>query len=42
MKNDKLEKILIIGGGIAGISAGIYALRAGFEVEIYEKNDGFS
>lgn len=38
MKNTKKEKIVIIGGGIAGLSAGIYALRAGFEAEIYEKN----
>ncbi len=32
------EKVVVIGGGIAGLSAGIYALLAGFEVEIYEKN----
>ena len=32
------EKIVIIGGGIAGLSAGIYAKLAGFDVEIYEKN----
>ncbi len=38
MKNKKSEKVLIIGGGIAGLSAGIYALLAGFEAEIYEKN----
>ncbi len=38
MKNNKKEKVIIIGGGIAGLSAGIYALRAGFEAEIYEKN----
>lgn len=33
-----MEKIVIIGGGIAGLSAGIYARLAGFETEIYEKN----
>ncbi len=33
-----MKKIVIIGGGIAGLSAGIYARKAGFEVEIYEKN----
>ena len=33
-----MKKIIIIGGGIAGLSAGIYALQAGFEAEIYEKN----
>ena len=32
------EKIIIIGGGIAGLSAGVYALLAGFDAEIYEKN----
>lgn len=33
-----MEKIVIIGGGIAGLSAGIYARLSGFDVEIYEKN----
>lgn len=33
-----MEKIVIIGGGIAGLTAGIYARLAGFEAEIYEKN----
>ncbi|MBC3888583.1 NAD(P)-binding protein [Acetobacterium paludosum] len=33
-----MKKIIIIGGGIAGLSAGIYAQQAGFETEIYEKN----
>lgn len=33
-----MKKIVIIGGGIAGLSAGIYARKAGFEAEIYEKN----
>ena len=37
MGNNK-EKVIIVGGGIAGISAGIYALMAGFDAEIYEKN----
>ncbi len=32
------KKVVIIGGGIGGFSAGIYALKAGFEAEIYEKN----
>lgn len=31
------KKIIIIGGGISGLSAGIYALKNGFEAEIYEK-----
>ncbi|MCR5502777.1 MAG: NAD(P)/FAD-dependent oxidoreductase [Lachnospiraceae bacterium] len=36
--SDRKEKVIVIGGGIAGLSAGIYALKAGFEAEIYEKN----
>lgn len=37
MKEEK-KKIVIIGAGIAGLSAGIYGLLAGYEVSIYEKN----
>lgn len=33
-----MKKIVIIGGGIGGLSAGIYALKAGYKAEIYEKN----
>ncbi len=33
-----MKKIVIIGGGIAGLSAGIYARKAGYDVDIYEKN----
>ena len=36
--NERKEKVVVIGGGIAGLSAGVYALNAGFEVEIFEKN----
>ncbi|MCR5205769.1 MAG: NAD(P)/FAD-dependent oxidoreductase [Lachnospiraceae bacterium] len=36
--NETKEKVVVIGGGVAGLSAGVYALKAGFEVEIYEKN----
>ncbi len=32
------KKILIIGGGISGLTAGIYARKAGFEAEIYEQH----
>ena len=32
------EKVVIVGGGIAGLSAGIYALMSGFDAEIFEKN----
>lgn len=30
------KKLIIIGGGIAGLSAGIYGLRSGYDVEILE------
>lgn len=33
-----MTKLIIIGGGIAGLSAGIYARMAGFDTIIYEKN----
>lgn len=32
------KKIIIIGAGIAGLSSGIYAQKAGYETVIYEKN----
>ncbi len=32
------KKIVVIGGGIGGLSAGIYALKAGYDAVIYEKN----
>ncbi|MBQ3930059.1 MAG: FAD-dependent oxidoreductase, partial [Paludibacteraceae bacterium] len=31
-------KLIIIGGGVAGLSAGIYARKRGWETVIYEKN----
>ena len=34
----KRKKIVIVGGGIAGLSAGIYGQRAGFDTVIYERN----
>jgi phytoene dehydrogenase-like protein len=33
-----MKKILIIGGGIAGLSAGIYAQQNGYQAEIYEQH----
>lgn len=33
-----MKKIIIIGAGIAGLSAGIYGRLAGYDVDIYEKN----
>lgn len=32
------KKVIIIGAGISGLTAGIYALDNGFDVEIYEKH----
>lgn len=32
------KKIAIIGAGVSGLSAGIYSLLAGYDVEIYERN----
>lgn len=34
-----MKKIIIIGAGITGLSSGIFLLKKGFEVSIYEKND---
>ncbi len=34
-----MPKILIIGGGVAGLSAGIYAEKAGYDAVICEKNN---
>lgn len=37
--NEKTKKrIIIIGAGIGGLSAGVYGRLAGYEVDIYEKN----
>lgn len=33
-----MKKIIIIGAGVSGLTAGIYALQSGFDVEIYEKH----
>lgn len=33
-----MKKIAIIGGGITGLCAGIFALKKGYQVSIYEKN----
>ena len=38
MNTNGKEKVIVIGGGVAGLSAGIYALLSGFDAEIYEKN----
>ena len=36
MENNRV-KVCIIGGGVAGLTAGIYLLKDGFNVELYEK-----
>lgn len=36
--SESKKKIVIVGGGIAGLSAGIYGRLEGYEVDIYEKN----
>lgn len=36
--NARKKKIVIVGGGISGLTAGVYALKTGFEAEIYEKH----
>lgn len=33
------KKIVIVGGAISGLTAGVYALKSGFDAEIYEKNN---
>ena len=32
------KKVIVIGGGIAGLTAGIYCLDNGFDVDLYEKH----
>ena len=32
------KRVIIIGAGIAGLTAGIYALQSGFDVTIYESH----
>ena len=33
-----MKKVIIIGGGISGLTAGIVLQKSGFETHIYEKN----
>jgi phytoene dehydrogenase-like protein len=35
----KKHKLIIIGAGIAGLSAAYFAQKSGFDVEVYEKHD---
>jgi phytoene desaturase len=39
MHNDTHKKIIIIGGGIGGLSTACYLAKAGYSVSVYEKND---
>jgi len=32
------KKVIVIGAGVAGLTAGIYALKLGYRVEMFEKN----
>lgn len=34
-----MKKVIVIGGGISGLTSGIYALKVGFDVTIIEKNN---
>jgi len=34
-----MKKVVVIGGGIAGLSAGIYTQKCGFSVTVVERND---
>ena len=34
-----MKKIIIIGGGLSGLSAGVYALKSNYDVTIIEKNN---
>ena len=34
-----MSKVLIVGGGAAGMMASIFAARRGSEVHVYEKNE---
>ena len=33
-----MKKVIIIGAGIAGLTAGVHLQKAGYETEVYEKN----
>ncbi|MDY5918433.1 MAG: FAD-dependent oxidoreductase, partial [Treponema sp.] len=38
---DFMKKLIVIGAGISGLSAGIYAARSGFDVTIMEQHFTF-
>ena len=39
MTQQDAGKVIIIGGGIAGLCAGVYARRCGYDVDLFEKHD---
>lgn len=39
MNNTNNKKLIIVGAGITGMSTAIHALKKGYDVEVYEKND---
>lgn len=41
MEKQEKRRVIIVGGGIAGLSAGIYALRSGFDAHILERHGTF-
>jgi phytoene dehydrogenase-like protein len=34
-----MKKVVIIGGGLSGLSTGVYACKHGYDVTIVEKNE---
>ena len=39
MEKETNKKVIVIGAGVAGLSAGIHALQSGFDVTIYEQHN---
>lgn len=39
MKTDQKKSVVVIGGGLGGLSAAISLAQSGFDVSLYEKND---
>ncbi|MBI4379338.1 MAG: NAD(P)-binding protein [Nitrospinae bacterium] len=37
-KIESPKKVIIVGGGLSGLTAGIHLIERGFDVEIFEKN----
>ena len=41
LSTENKKKVIIVGAGVAGLSAGIYAARSGFDVTILEQHMTF-